>query len=124
MSEAIELHDSEMSSVDLQGSAICIVLSDTYIWADKKGWGQKAFLRLDNVEVIKEPGKYPLTISDGSIISGDEQFDNIVPLPFSEKGRFSLRVTFTNGAQLIIDGDNPTIELVGERRYIEEAGDL
>jgi len=124
MSEAIELHDSEISSVEAIDGSVHIELSEAYIWADKKGWGQKAYLILEEGEVLKAPSVYPLTIVEGSLKSNDGLIDNIVPLPFSKVGSFTIQLTFENGEFLEISGNNPKINLVGERRFIEGTGDL
>ena len=124
MTEAIELHDSDVSAVEVTDGTVRVVFSEAYIWAEEKGWGQKAILFLENGKVLEKPENFPVTISEG-ILSGDkEKFSNIVPLPFSEGGNYSVEFTFSSGELLKVVGHNPRLELIGERRFIEEAGQL
>ena len=124
MAEVIELHDSDVAAVDMIEGDVRIEFYEAYIWAEDKGWGQKASLILENAQVTEAPVKFPVTISEG-VLSGDtEQFDNIVPFLFSERGPFSVEFVFTGGGRLLVTGQNPRVELIGERRFIEEAGEL
>ena len=124
MTEAIELHDSDVAAVEIVGGAVRIQFLEAYIWVEDKGWGQKASLILENAQVKEKPGKFPVTISEGMLSGEKGQFDNIVPLPFSAQGPFSVEFVFTSGERLEVTGQNPTVELIGERRFIEEAGQL
>ena len=124
MTEAIELHDSDVAAVQIVGGAVCIEFSEAYIWAEEKGWGQKARLVLEDGQVRETPKDFPVTISEGSLEGGEMRFDSIVPLPFSEPGIFSVEFLFSSGEYLRATGHNPSVELIGERRFIEEAGQL
>lgn len=124
MTEAIELHDSDVSSVVIVEGVVRIEFSEAYVWAEEKGWGQRANLILESGKVVEKPENFPVTISEG-ILSGErEQFDNILPLPFSEHGIFSIELALSSGELLKVTGHNPRVELIGERRFIEEAGQL
>ena len=124
MTEALELHDSDVASVDVAEGAVRIEFSEAYIWAEDKGWGQKAILILETGQVLEEPVEFPVTISEGMLSCTKEQFENIVPLPFSEQGIFTIEFIFSSGERLKVTGQNPRVELIGERRFIEEAGQL
>ncbi len=122
MTEALELHDSDVASVDVTEGEVRIEFSEAYIWAEEKGWGQKALLILETGQVLEEPAEFPVTISEGMLSCIKERFENIVPLPFSEQGTFSIEFIFSSGERLKVTGQNPRVELIGERHFIEEAG--
>jgi hypothetical protein len=124
MTEGIELHDSDVAAVDTVEGAVRIEFSEAYIWAQEKGWGQKATLILENAQVQEKPTEFPVTISEGMLRGPKEAFDNIVPLPFSGQGVFSIEFAFCSGELLKAAGENPKVELIGERRFIEETGQL
>jgi hypothetical protein len=124
MTESIELHDSDVAAVEIVEGTVRIEFSDAYIWAQDKGWGQRALLTLENGQVHEMPAEFPVTISEGMLSGGEEQYDNIVPLPFSEHGAFAIEFSFNSGESLKVTGHNPRVELIGERRFIEDAGQL
>lgn len=124
MTEAMELHDSDVAAIQIVGGAVCIEFSEAYIWAEGKGWRQKARLVLEDGQVQETPENFPVTISEGLLEGGEMRFDNIVPLPLSEPGIFSVEFLFSGGGYLRATGHNPRVELIGGRRFIEEAGQL
>lgn len=124
MTEAMEFHDSDVAAVEIANGALRIEFSEAYIWAEKKGWGQRAILTLEKGKVLGQPLKFPVTISEGLLKSHKEQFNNIVPLPFSKTGKFSGDFSFTNGEVLKVIGQNPRVELEGKRRFIEDTWEL
>ncbi len=100
MTEAIELHDSDVAAVEIVEGAVRIEFSDAYIWAEDKGWGQQTLLILENGQVQETPSGFPAAISEGMLRGTKAAFENIVPLPFSEQGIFSIEFAFSSGESL------------------------
>ena len=60
-----------------------------------------------------------LEISDGQILVLERAFDNLLPLPFDERGSIRLRFTGAQG-ELVISGDRVYIEQAGPEVYLDE----
>ena len=109
MTEALELHDSDINSVEVTKNTVRIEFSKAYIWSGEKGWGQKVLLIIEDAQLIETPLEFPVTISDGMLSCTKEQFENILPLPFSEHGICVIDFSFINGERLEISGQNPRL---------------
>ncbi len=117
--ESIELHDSEISSIENIDGVLCIYLSHAYIHCDGKGWSQKAKIKIkaDHVSNINE--KYPIRISDGELFTTLGLYHNLLFLPLSAKGQVTLKLEIVSGSTINVIGYDVEIELIGERIFIE-----
>jgi hypothetical protein len=120
MDEIIELHDSDISGLERNKSNITICFSGAYLYTEGKGWSQPAKLNLENAKIIKEPSTYPVCISEGELDMGEMKYFNLLELPFSKPGYCTVKLLFTNGEELELNGSNPCVELFGEKKYIED----
>ena len=119
MSEELELHDSDISSINESGDRLTVTFSEAYIWSYGEGWGQKAIFSLGNFEITSRPAKLPLRISEGKLYGEANEFNNTLEVPLSLTGKFRFELLFTNGEMFKVSGVDPIIELIGERRFIE-----
>jgi hypothetical protein len=127
MNSAIELHDSKVSSVKRDGSVVCIALEQAYIHRSSgrpgidagEGYVQAVDLVLSGVATLEEEGKCLGTISDGSITVGEQEFANVLPLPFGLNGRVSAKFAFVSGGVLAISATEVACVLMGVARYVE-----
>ena len=120
MEEALELHDSDISQVEESDGELKIVFSGAYILAEGKGWMQEAVLLLNGGKVNNLPSQYPVTVSDGFLVVGGQEIPNLLSLPLSLEGECLVKLVLTNGEALEVTGTNPKIQLIGERKFVEE----
>lgn len=120
MEEALELHDSDISNVEDSNGDVKIIFSAAYIHAERKGWLQEAVLLLHGGKVMNRPSQYPVTVSDGHLVVGGKEVPNLLSLPFSLAGECLVKLVLTNGEALEVAGADPRIQLIGERKFVEE----
>lgn len=123
---AVEFHDSTIASAVVEGT---VWILEASVWlhssagrpgSDRgKSWTQHARFRLESGSADRQPGAYPLNVTDGSVQADKDVYDNVVPLPFDRAGTITLRLSGNEG-DLVISGRRLTIELVGEPEFIDE----
>ena len=119
MEQIIELHDSDISGLEQEKGKISIIFSGAYLYAQGKGWSQPAKLELENSKILTEPSSYPVRISEGELDMVDMQYYDLLEIPFSKSGACKVKLVFTNGEQLNLEGFNPCVKLFGDKTFIE-----
>lgn len=127
MNSAIELHDSEVSSVKRDGPTVRIAFEPAYVHRSVgrpgidagEGYLQAADLVLAGVASLEEEGQCIGTLSDGSIAVGRQEFANVLPLPLDFTGAVSATFVFASGGVLAIRATGVTCVLSGSARYVE-----
>ena len=120
MDKIIELHDSDISGLEKDNGNISVCFSGAYLYTEGKGWSQPAKLIIENGIISKEPSSYPVRISEGELDMGAMKYFDLLEMPFSKPGKCNVKLIFTNGEELNIDGSNPSVKLFGEKKYIED----
>jgi len=117
--ESIELHDSQISAIEQVNGVMNIHLSPAYIHCDGKGWSQHAIIRITSNDKPPLMGEFPVRIADGSLMTKQGPYHNLLMLPLTEKGPVSLSLELMSGKVVNIAGDGADVVLVGDRVFIE-----
>lgn len=83
------------------------------------GWSQPVCLTLENGRLEHPFAASSLWITDGYLTVSDRVFDNVLPLPFDERGQIYLFLSGPEG-ELVIVGQRALLELTGEALYVED----
>jgi hypothetical protein len=83
------------------------------------GWSLPARLVIENGTLDCPFLPTSLWITDGQVTIGDRLFDNVLPLPFDERGDIHVQFTGPEG-QLSISGNRACVEDTGPAVYVEE----
>ena len=126
MKAALELLDSRLDQIDLVDGGAIIHFSHAYIHKSAgtpgqdpgAGWSQEAQLVLASVSGSRVLPALPNTISDGYLEVGGIRHE-LIPLPFSRRGKATLSLVFVDGSQLEISGERPVVELSGTAKFLE-----
>ena len=128
MSNALELHDSRVSQIELLDGVATIYFSHAYIHKSKgragkdrgTGWSQAALLVLSEVKHYQPLQLIlPNTIFEGFLEVGGIKHE-IIPLPFKRKVGVNLYFLFIDGTEIALSGTRPFIELLGTPIYLED----
>lgn len=126
MQSALELHDSEVASIDVNATEIKVRFSAAYIRRSNsrrgidagEGYIQSLELRLSAAHVLMRDDGCVGRISDGEIaVDGDRL--SFAPIPFDKKGEVQLSLVFTNGSRFEARGNGVTLQAAGEAKFIE-----
>lgn len=125
---AIELHDSEVLAVDVDGEGRGSVLLDAYVHrtesepgvAPGEGGVQRVRINLETMKIDGEVGDLPAYIYEGSITIGSSIQDNLIPFPasYSESARLSMMLS-EDARVVVVSGSQLSIEPEGEFRFVE-----
>lgn len=126
MNAAMEFHDSEVSSVEVDAGVLCIRFSAAYVHRSTEtpggdsgaGYAQALELRLANPTWAGKLSECVGRLSDGQI-HVDGQLLALVPVPYANKGDVRLVVQFANGTELSALAEGVVVQQVGEPRYVE-----
>lgn len=123
---AIELHDSRVERVEQAADSIVLWLSAYMHESDgRPGWDRGTGWSLP-IRLVVENGKFAspspppaLWILDGDIAIDDRRLENVLPLPFDERGDICLSLNGEAG-EIVINGSRAYIEAIGQAVYVEE----
>jgi hypothetical protein len=127
MNSAIELHDSEVTSVARDGQVVRVALEPAYVHRSTgrpgidagEGYLQAADLFFSGATGFEEEGICRGTVSDGYVSAGEREFANVVPLPFLFRGEISATFHFVSGGVLRIRASEVSCVLRGAARFVE-----
>jgi hypothetical protein len=117
---SIELHDSRVSSIDLEGGMATVRLRPAYVHRYGKGWSQDADIIIRDSTVEGNQTEFPATIADGTIRTGEGQFPNLLYLPLAAHGSVSLELEFFSGEVSTIRGTSVEVVLVSAPVFVED----
>ena len=126
--QAIEIHDSELASIEASDGNIILKLSPAYIhMSDRRpaidagtGWLQDAVIRVRGTAVAGSMSELPCDLWDGYLKLNGELSDNLIPIPLAATGDIELHLTSKAGESVNVRGDSITLELLGEPKYIDD----
>jgi hypothetical protein len=124
----IEIHDSILDDVSIQGGNAVLHFPKVYIHESAgtpgvdggSGWVQEALLCISGATVERSFSKFPADLLDGYIRIGESLLKNEIPIPLNYKGIVELRLETWNDEVVSISGGSVELELVGEPKYVEE----
>lgn len=125
---AIELHDSEVESILLEGNDVRIAFVKVYIHKSEgrpgvdpgTGWVQKAELLLGDASIEGEAPDLPRWLGGGSLAVDEVVYSNVIPVPLDESGKIALVLEFVSGDQIEVRSKRISLTMIGEPRYVEE----
>jgi hypothetical protein len=133
MNRVIEIHDSQLDRITMEGETALIHFRSVYIhqsegelWVDNTtGWSQEAELRIGNAHVegsFTVPQKVwggDINLQDGSLRIGDALSDNLIPIPLQVTGDIELKLE-SCGETVRVCGTAAHLQLIGAARYVEK----
>jgi hypothetical protein len=127
VNEAIELHDSELAAVSFRDGCAIVSFRPAYIHHSQgvpgsdpgSGWLQNATLTFSDASPAPSPSQLPATVSDGSLRIGDALHTNVIPASGAFDGAIELSITLSTAETFAIRAQHLTIQLQGERRFID-----
>jgi hypothetical protein len=124
---ALELYDSRLDQITLVNGAAVMHFPHAYIHRSSgtpgrdpgTGWSQEAQLVLASASHSGPLPALPNTISDGYLEVGAIRHE-LIPLPFSRRGKATLVLVFPDGTRFEVTGERPVVELIGTAKYLED----
>ena len=125
-SDALEFHDSEVSSIGLDGRHFVVRFSAGYVHRSGETPGiddGAGFLRsleltcLDPSEVDQEPGCSG-GLCEGALYVGGAKL-TLVPIPYETEAGIELDLTFANGSACRVVARGLALKPTGEARFVE-----
>ena len=131
---AIEIHDSALDQIALEGGEAVLHFPEVYIHASEgrpaidagTGWAQEAVIRIGNVHIEGEfsqesrgaYGGHAHYLSDGSLGINGFVSDNLIPIPLDVQGDIELKLECW-GDVVRVHGTSAKLELIGTAVYVE-----
>lgn len=66
-----------------------------------------AELTITDPVLIEAPLTLPCSITDGSIVAGNDRFDNVAPLPFDRSDSIRIELVGEAPRRLLVTGSDP-----------------
>lgn len=128
MNTEIEIHDSRVSKIAIQGNTVVVHFQWAYLHKSNgrpgvdagTGWVQEARLTLAEAVVRGDYPTWPCDLMDGELIAGDERYPNHIPVPFETSVSTELHLVCDSIHTITIAGTGAKLELIGVPRYVEE----
>jgi len=122
----IEIHDSTIDQVKLDGSTAILHFTAVYIYPVnnhmKGGWRQEAEIRIGNARIEGEFSEESRAAHGGEHVLADGHFRlnaavyrNTIPLPLDVQGEVELRMKCW-GHEVRVLGHSAKVELIGKAR--------
>jgi hypothetical protein len=132
---AIEIHDSALGQIVLEGGMAVLHFPKVYIHSSEgrpaidagTGWTQEAVIRIGSAQVEgkfssesrEAHGGYAHYLSDGSLSMNGVISDNLIPVPLDVQGDIELSLECW-GDIVRVRGTSAKLELIGTAEYVEE----
>ena len=126
LSSALELHDTTVGRLAMEDGRVILHLESAYIHKSEgipgvdagSGWSQPLDIVFEEGSLIGSIPELPEDISSGRLQIGEEILRNMIPLPFSYKGKTLMTINFVWG-EVVIKGSGVSISEVSEASYVE-----
>jgi hypothetical protein len=131
MNAALEIHDSELSSIATGHDRVTVRLDPAYVHRSTgrpgydagSGWAQLVEIVLFGGQIETPLPEMPCTLDDGRLSSGNELVD-VIPIPFAVKSAIQFEAYTLHGHRIVIHGTGVEIVAAGEAKYVEEFPDI
>ncbi len=128
MNKELELHDSTLKEIKLDGTAITLYLDKAIVHHSEgtpgvdKGtcWVQRIDILLKNALIIKKPDDIPNDIDYGHFIIDNKKYDNMIKTNFQASTEIEVVFITMYGNKLKIKAKHIIISEVGEPEYLQE----
>jgi hypothetical protein len=123
----VELHDTRIERIESTEGAIVLWVS-AYLHESEgdpavdrgTGWSLPARLVVEGGEFAIPFLSPSLWITDGRVSVGDRLYENILPLPFDNRGEIHLYLSGAEG-EITLRGSRIFLEPTGPAVYVEES---
>jgi hypothetical protein len=128
ITEALEFHDSSLSTLSLSGGDAILELEQAYVhrwerdgdhWLGK-GWIKPVRIRLTGAFPGTSTPALPADISEGTLTVAGVAHANLVPLPYEAQGDIRLRLLLVDSESLEIQGTGVAIDVIGRGQPVED----
>ena len=116
---SIELHDSEISSVEIRDGSAVVAFSHAYIHKDGNGYSQCAELIVHCAKIESSQSTYPAKAADGKLKTRLGPYHNLLLLPLATDGNVELKIEFFSGNELKIIGLGIEVVFTSEPVFVE-----
>ena len=132
---AIEIHDSAVDQITLEGNVAVLHFPEVYIHSSEgrpaidagTGWTQEAVIRVANAHIEGKfsqesrdaYGGYAHSLSGGSLRINGSVSANLIPIPLDVQGDIELTLECW-GDVVRVHGNSVRVELIGTAEYVEE----
>ncbi len=125
--EAIEFHDSVLSSIAISRGNTRVSFSPAYLHRSTgepgrdsgTGWSVDIELTIHDGTISSSPTGLPSDVWEGTLCIGDRRFDNVVPVPLDGESEVLLLLTLNCGEILHVSGTRVQLRVVGEYQFVE-----
>ena len=134
LSQVIEIHDSALDEIRLEGGTAVLHFLEVYIHASEgrpalesgTGWTQEAVIRIGNARIEGEfppesreaYGGYAHYLYDGSLAINGTISNNLIPIPLDVHGEIELTMECW-GYIVRVCGSSAKLELIGKAKHVE-----
>ena len=124
MNFVLEFHDSEIFEVNDSDNALRLLLKDAVIHCSIGSPDvEDGDIYLQEVEIVLLGSKTNSSIETGLLSDGNLEIDatdyNLVPIPFSAKGRIALKPAFQSGSEYVIVASSIRISAISKAVWLE-----
>ena len=127
MNAAIEIHDSELTTISSTRDGVLIRLAQAYIHRSlaRPGldvgsvWTQSVEMLFASGVVEGHLPHLPCTLDDGTI-SGGAEFQNLIPLPCVVETAVRIEARSLHGELVVIRGTRLEVKAIGDASFVEE----
>jgi hypothetical protein len=127
MNTAIEIHDSRVIGVAMEGGKTVVHFKPAYLHKSTgrpavdsgTGWVQDANLIFNDGIISGDFPEWPCDIMEGDLIVGSKIFANLIPLPLEVTAPTKLVLVCDVKHTLTVSGRGVKLELIGDPKYVE-----
>jgi len=127
MNQALELHDTTLKEIVIEGSETTLCLSSAIVHKSDgipgldsgTCWVQKINIELEEAILEKIPEDIPNEIDFGYFIINGEKYINVIDLPINESGEIEVVAETMYGNELHLKGKRITTVEVGEIIFLQ-----
>ena len=128
MNSAIEMHDSECVSIEIDSRGQGTVIFDAYVHRTDgepgrsagDGGIQRIRMKIEDAKIEGRIGELPTYLYEGCLTVGSALQENMIPFPAEYSAATCLRMMFAEDARIvIIRGTGISIEAEGLFKFVE-----
>ena len=119
MNGDVELHDSWVAAITLEGGEVLIALRPAYVHRAGSGWNQDIDLVIRDASLTGAAVKLPVDVSAGTLHLGSQAYSNLVPIASAPDVTAVLELMLTSGEVVMVRGHGLDVVMRGEARYVE-----
>ena len=128
LNSALEIHDSELGSILVEGFSVALQLTPAYIHKSHgrpgvdpgTGWTQDVTILIEDAVVVSNVVDFPCDLTDGTLTVDAESWSNTISLPLQQRGLVNLVLVGKWGGEVSISGKQIIVRPLGEAKYVED----